>query len=495
MRAFDRKILPAGAVIALATALVVGLAGPSFGGSAAKASARAKVSAKADGANLVKLGKVLQNPADWQTKWANWNAIKLLATYDDSGPAAWDPAQHPTVFVTSMGIGYGGFSSTNTHPGLVIIDAATRKVVTYRTYDLGLKTYNESHGLGVSPDGKWIYIPTGDVDQNTQGGAGRTIVVNAKTLRVRQVIQTWGMPHHFKAFTRSDGKQLVMGEDFSWRTKSSVTQSGSGVYVLDPADNNKVVGAVNVTQLQARPYLAFASPNGKYFYIGLSATRDPGRTLEADGSWAVVNTQTYEPIKYFAGGEDPVWTAFSPDGKLAYLCDAGSDRVYQIDAVALKALKTSRSSVHGAYGCHLGWNPSELWMVEKGEASHNRGKNIGLVDAQLMQPVDNYNTGWIRADHGTVNPNQKANELWVTANSTFEVAVWNMGSKKITARIRTPLGASTHSGAFVTYKPDFTGQVVSDQNGLHGAALAAQKAIWDKANAPKPAPQSGTPQG
>lgn len=481
MRAFGRKILPAGAVIALASTLVVGLAGPSFGGTAVKAPAKAKASAGADGANLVRLGKALPSPADWQTKWATWNGIKLLGAYDDSGPAAWDPAQHPNVFITSMGIGYGGFASTNTHPGLVMIDAATRKVVAYRTYDLGLKTYNESHGLGVSPDGKWIYIPTGDVDKGTQGGAGRTIVVNAKTLKVHQIIQTWGMPHHFKSFTRADGKQLVMGEDFSWRTKSSVTQSGSGLYVLDPADNNKVVGAVNVTQLQARPYLAFASPDGKYFYIGLSATRDPERTLEAEGSWAVVDTQTYEPRKYYKGGENPIWTAFSPDGKLAYLCDGGSDRVFKVDTVTKKAVGTSRSSVHGAYGCHVGWSPNELWMIEKGESSHNRGKNIGLVDAQLMQPIDNYNTGWIRADHGTVNPDQKANELWVTANSTFEVAVWNMGLKKITARIPMPLGASTHSGAFVNYKADFSGQVLSDQNGLQGPALEAQKKAWAKA--------------
>lgn len=487
MRAFGRKALPVGVLIGVVAAVAVVLAGPSFGGTATSASGQEA------GANVVALGKALENPPFWQTSYAARNGIKLLGTYDDSGPAAWDPAQHPTVFITSMGIGYGGFASTNTHPGLVIIDAATKKIVAYRTYDLGIKTYNESHGLGVSPDGKWIYIPTGDLDKRAQGGAGRTIVVNAKTLKVHQVIQTRSMPHHFKAFTRADGRQLVMGEDFNWQAPAAGIRPGSGIYVFDSQHNNQVIGGVNADTLQANPYLAFASPDGKYFYVGLppGPIGDPDIRHNLEGAWAVVSTKTWQPVKYFKGGYDPIWTAFTPDGKFAYLCDGGSNEVFKIDALALKAVGRSNASVNGGYGCHLGWNPNELWVIEKGEASHNRGKNIGLVDAQLMVPLDEYNTGWTRADHGTVNPDQKANELWVTSNSTFEVVVWNMGLKKVTARIAMPLGASTHSGAFVGYQPDFTGQVLSDQNGLHGAPLAAQKAIWDKAS--KPAPKPGAP--
>lgn len=441
----------------------------------------AKALNKADPSNLVTPGKQLPNPAAWATAVASRNGIKLLGTYDDSGPNAWDPAAHPTAFFTSLGVGYGGFASTNTHPGVVIIDAETKKIVTYRTYDIGgVKTYFESHGLGVSPDGQWIYIPTGDSDKRAQGYGGRIIVVNARTLKIHQVIQTKSIPHHFKAFTRSDGRQLVMGEDFNWQAPAFGLRPGSGVYVLDPLHNNQVIADINADKVQGNPYLAFANPTGDSIWIGLppGPISDPDIHGQLDGSWAVVSTKTWQPVKYFKGGEDPIWTAFTPDGKYAYLCDGGSNHIWKIDAVALKVAGQSNASVNGGYGCHLGWVPNQLWVIEKGEASHNRGKNIGLVDSGLMVPLDEYNTGWIRADHGTVNPLQQHNELWVTANSTFEVVVWNMGLKKVTARIPMPLGSSTHSGSFVTYNPDFTGAVTSDQNGLHGAALELQKKLW-----------------
>lgn len=463
------------ATILIAAGVMLAIAGVANAGTSTKAARGA------DPDNLVTLGKQLDSPKGWATAIASRNGIKLLGTYDDSGPNAWDPSAHPTVFFTSLGPGYGGFASTNTHPGVIVIDAKTRKVVTYRTYDIGnVKTYFESHGLGVSPDGQWIYIPSGDADKRSQGYGGRVIVVNAKTLKIHQVIQTKSIPHHFKAFTRSDGRQLVMGEDFNWQAPAYGLRPGSGVYILDPLHNNQVVAVVNADKLQGNPYLAFANPTGDSIWIGMpqGPISDPDIHGQLDGSWAVVSTKTWQPIKYFKGGEDPIWTAFTPDNKYAYLCDGGSNKIFQIDIAKLSLVKASNASVNGGYGCHLGWAPNQLWVIEKGEASHNRGKNIGLVDSGLMVPLDEYNTGWIRADHGTVNPIQVDNELWVTSNSTFEVVVWNMGLKKVTARIPMPLGASTHSGSFVTYKADFSGVVTSDQNGLQGPALELQKKLW-----------------
>ncbi len=487
MRASGRKRLLAGSVAVVAAAALVAVVG-SGSGTPARASGHA-VRAKA--AQIVPLGKKLASPRGWQTAAAARNGIRLVGTYQDSGPAAWSPAKHPTVFITTVGPGYGGFASKNTRPGLVIIDAKTKQVVAWRTYDIGLKTYFEPHGLGVSPDGKWIYIPTGDVEARAPGiptdefpgrGPGRTIVVNAKTLRVHQLIGTKSMPHHFKAFTLPSGKQLVQGEDFNWQAPKFGITPGSGIYVLDPARDNRVLAVVNAEQLQGNPYLAFESPNGKYMSIGLPPGSFSDLVHKIDGAWAIIDTKTWQPVKYFPGGKDPIWTAFTPDSKTAYLCDGGSSEVFKVDLATLTLTGQSNAAVNGGYGCHLGWNPAQLWVIEKGEASHNRGKNVGLVDPQLMQPVDEYNTGCIRGDHAMVNPLTGTNELWIACNSSFEVAVFDMAAKKVTARVAMPLGASTHSGAFVQYKPSFAGAVLSDQNGLHGPALARQQQAWAKAS-------------
>lgn len=418
-------------------------------------------------------------PSGWDTEWSQRLRIKLLQTFDSSGPDAWNPEEHPLVFITTEGMGYGGLlSDAVTTPGLAIIDAYTHEIVAAPHYDLGYEAYFEAHGLGVSPDGQWIYVPTGDM-KDTGENPGRWMIINARTLKLHQIIGTHSVPHHAKAFYNAEGKGLVMGEDFNWQVGRTYMRPGSGIYVFDPNDDNRVVGGINADRLQGNPYLAFASPDGKYISIGLppGPIRDLDIRHHLEGSWAIVSTETWEPIKYYKGGFDPIWTAFSSDGKYAYLCDGGSDEIFKVDMEAEEVVEVSRSSVHGMYGCHLGWNDFELWTIEKGEASHNRGKNIGLVDVEAMRPVDNFNTGWVRADHGTVHPDPELNELWVTSNSSFEVVIWDMEKQEVKARIPMPNGGSTHSGAFVRYNPDFTGEVLSDQNGLHGPALQQKRAL------------------
>lgn len=417
--------------------------------------------------------------AEWATEWSEHLDIHLLAHFDSSGEAAWDYQAHPLVFVTTEGPGYGGFLSTVTTPGLVIIDADTHEIVATRHYDIGISEYFESHGIGVSPDGRWIYLPTGDTQRRGEGNAGRILIINAITLNLEMVLSTKAMPHHFKSFIHADGRGLVMGEDFNWNNPARGSRPGSGIYVFDPADGNRVVGGVNADVLQGNPYLAFAHPSGETIWIGMPPGPSSDRDIRhhQEGMWAVVSTETWEPVDFFLGGFDPIWTAFTADGRFAYLCDGGSDEVFVVDIESMTVIGANRSGVHGAYGCHLGWDETQLWMIEKGEASHNRGRNIGLFDARLITPRDIFNTGWLRADHGTLHPDPDFNELWVTSNSSFEVVIWNMGTMEVTGRIPMPNGGSTHSGAFVFYDADGNGTVLVDQNGTHGVVREAQAAI------------------
>ena len=97
----------------------------------------------------------------WSTPWAERVGVELEYTADSRGDDAWDSKAHPTVFMTTEGPGYGGLLSGISLPGLAIFDADTREPVASRTYDVlswGWKNVFEPHGLGTSPDGKWLSL-------------------------------------------------------------------------------------------------------------------------------------------------------------------------------------------------------------------------------------------------------------------------------------------------------------------------------------------------
>jgi len=93
--------------------------------------------------------------------------------------------------------------------------------------------------------------------------------------------------------------------------------------------------------------------------------------------------------------------------------------------------------------------------------------------------MDQIYTGCVRGDHGSLHPDPDANELWISCNASFEVVVFDLDLKEVTARIPLPNGGSTHSGAFVHYPDGWRapGVTVSDHNGLQGDALAAKRKL------------------
>lgn len=413
----------------------------------------------------------------WTTPMAKKLGVQLEKTFDSSGPDAWNPKEHPLVFITSEGPGYGGLLSGVKLPGFVIIDANTKKVVTSQSYDVlswGWKSVFEPHGLGVSMDGKWIYLPTGEGSFATHDH-GRLLIINARTLKVDKVLKLQSNAHHAKAFRRSDGKQLVLIESFGGKQPT---------FILDPADDNKVFGGWTKEEMEGKPsYLNFVSPDGREIFAGVGGEFTPPATVGGrQSAIARIDTMTWKrkgnliPIP----DGDVIWTAFTADGKYAYIDGADGSNVFKYDRAQDKVVAYAHAGVQGPYGIHFGWDDRYLYTIGKGEASHNRGKVVGLVDTALMGkpggalPMDEFTTNCVRGDHATLHPDPDANELWITCNASFEVAVFDLDQKKVTARIPTPHGGSTHSGAFVKYS-GWNGEVVSDQNGLHGPALAAKR--------------------
>jgi DNA-binding beta-propeller fold protein YncE len=365
-------------------------------------------------------------------------------------------------------------------PGLAIFDANSREVAGSQNYDvlaMGWKSVFEPHGLGVSMDGKWIYLPTGEGSFGTRG-VGRLLIINARTLKIDKILKLKSNAHHAKAFRRPDGKSLVLIENFD--------DNFQPTFILDPSDDNKVVGGWTTDELGGKSsYLSFVSPDGKEVFVGTGSAHAPPAVPGDRQSWiARIDTATWKRIGDLIPVPDAntVWVSFTSDNKYAYVTGAMASNVFKFDRTQNKVVAYARAGVEGPYGVHFGWDDRYVYTVGKGESSHNRGKVLGKVDTALIGkpgggfPQDQFTTNCIRGDHGTLHPEPDANELWITCNSSFEVVIFDLDQNKVTARVRLPHGGSTHSGAFVKYT-GWNGEVLSDQNGLHGSALEAKRKL------------------
>ena len=422
----------------------------------------------------------LADEQEWATPLADSLGVTLVAEYDSSGPDAWDPVAHPNVFITTEGPGYGGLLSGVTLPGIAIIDADTYEVVAHRNYDvlaMGWTNVFEPHGVGVSPDGQWFYLPAGQGSFGTRD-QGRLLIINAQTLNLDMVLGLQSNAHHAKAFVNGAGEGLVLVESFSGGHQPT--------FVLDPANGNRVVGGVSAAELNENSSgLAFVTPDGNELFIMVGNSHSPPDAVgeRLDAMIYRVDTATWETIGVIDIPDgNPIWTSFSADGRFAYISGAHTSQVFKYDREADALISWARAGVEGPYGVHLGWDDQFAYTIGKGESSHNRGRVLGIIDTVLMDqphgtsPAAQVATNCIRGDHATLHPDPDANELWITCNSSFEIVVFDLDLNEVSTRIPMPNGGSTHSGAFVQYD-GWDGEVVSDQNGLQGSALALKREL------------------
>jgi hypothetical protein len=124
--------------------------------------------------------------------------------------------------------------------------------------------------------------------------------------------------------------------------------------------------------------------------------------------------------------------------------------------------------------------------VGKGEGAANQGHVLGVVDLKTFRPASStllgvnqpieLGEGSRTTDHAFLHPDPAVNELWISNMGGSVTTVLDLKTNAVKARIPTPEGGNTHSGAFVRYAADWTGTVLSDHGGPKAEILAIRLA-------------------
>jgi plastocyanin len=403
------------------------------------------------------LAAPLPGPNLLATDWASHLGIMVSQMLPATQKPILNPKPGDLWFFSNASTTWG---ATNTMNSVWVIDAKTRETVA-EVAPFDGKGY-ASHGIAVSADGKYVYLPM-------LGANNHIDVMDGRTLEVVQTITTLGRNHHQKMWhDPNSGKDLIIGEDFNWN------YTGSGVYVIDPAENNAVVGGFSNGDIEGNPYYDTPAPDGSFIVVTVPA---PTSALRAtmDGALLKIDPKTWKPIGA-AVMKDPLWAEVTLDNKYAYVTSGGTSTLHKINLDTMKE-EGSIITGPGPWGARLSYDNTKIYTADKGEGPgyNQMGRTATVVDLQTMGVTNVVPIG-ITTDHAILSPDGK--EVWFTSNANHNIHVMDSATEKITTIIQDPADGDIHGGVFVQYRDDgrggVVGEVVADYSGLHGSALAAQ---------------------
>ena len=410
--------------------------------------------------------------ATWATPEAQRLGVRLVETRDASGPAAYNAQPGDLLFFSNSGTGY---AAPNPKNSVVVINAKTKQPIAVSDLDVAYSAKLSSHGIGLSPDAKYTYLPSMTSIGAAEGSTPEyTLVLDTRTLKLYQVLATGGTPHHVKAFRDGNGRELVLIEHFGWNNSNS---AGKGFFVVDPKDNNKVVAGMSAGDLHGNGYSGFTTPDGKFVYFSVPPPNRNELGREIPGWLAKIDTATWKTVQSVPMHHYPLWTVFSLDGKWAWVTNSEDNTVLKVQRGIMprerdKVVAEVKTG-GGPYGMRLSLDGKELWVADKGEGGP-AGKTITIIDTDKDSVIATVQTDCLRNDHIILSPD--GSEMWATCNESHDIVVVDSKTHAMKARIPMPNGGDSHGGVFVAYSRSgngVSGEVVSDQNGLLGSALDA----------------------
>jgi len=417
---------------------------------------------------------------DWATEESRRGGLHLVAQFDSSGPDAWNPADHPLIYITSE-------SHFNPNPnktlsggfaGFHIIDAYTKEVIAHwigTNTPRGADLRGAPHGVVTSPDGQWAYLGWSEVDDSITGYTSYLAVVNMRTLKLdklmKQESRFRGAPraqrlHHIQAWVDVDGNHRAVVQ---W----GFGADGGPHHIIDPLDDHRVVRAITYEDVQVMGH-PFTTPShdGKTLYVSIGSPEIRDSKYSGAGV-AKVNLDTGAVTNIMGTGNHPIGIQHDIEGRFTYVVDGHHSSVYKIDNESNQIVGSTSAGVAGPYGLAFNWDQRLLFTVGKGEGSHNIGSVLGVLDTRLFQPTRTLlpqmpiflGGSASSVEHAILHPDPEVNELWVSNMNGWETIILSLETYKPIAWIATPHGGDTHSGGFVRYNPDFTGELLVDMGG------------------------------
>ena len=407
-------------------------------------------------------------------QWAAHMRVKVVDVLDPSGPPAYAPNDGDVYFFTNSSTTWG---ATNTRNSVVIIDAKTKKPVAVSDIDPKYAEGFGSHNLGVSADGKWVYLPS------LKGATNYLLILDARTLKIAKVLQSTGegiepasgRPHHVGNFRSSDGRDLIMVTDFNWNF------GGAGFYILDPAQDNAVVGGMTNGDLHGGPYNMVPSPDGKFIYATMpgGVGSNPGRGMrEIESATFKIDPKTWTVKANYWPQGDPNWPCISRDGKTLWVTLGGPGKVVKIDTVKDEEVAEVTTGP-GPYGCQLSYDETKLYVADKGEAPGygQQARTVTVIDTRTHTVIKQIAPVGRTTDHVVLSPD--GGEIWAQSNADHSIWVIDTETDEVKEVIQMPNDGDVHGGAFVRFSSagtEMKAEVVGDIFGLWGSAAQAQTA-------------------
>ena len=390
------------------------------------------------------------------TDWSSRLGVIVSDLKPATGKAVLNPQPGDLYFFSNTSTAWG---ATNTKNGIWVIDAKTKKTVAEISPFDGLN--NSSHGLAVSGDGKFIYLPM-------LGSDNRIDVLDGRTFEVVQTIHTLSRNHHMKLWhSAATNKDYILGEDFN-------SSGGSGMYIFDPSQNNAVVGGMSRGDFPGNPYVTAPTPDGKFIVVTLPA---PGGLGSKDMAGLLAKV---DPKTWTVAGLTPIigalWPQVSLDSKYAYVTSGAQARVHKVNLETMVDEGFVQTGP-GPWGAGLSYDGTLLYTADKGEGPgyNQQGRTSTVIDLQTMGVIAALPIG-LTTDHALLSPDGE--EIWFTSNAEHNITIYNAKTNTFKQVVTDPADGDIHGGVWVQYKSDGKGgviaEVVADYAGLHGSALAAQ---------------------